>query len=121
MHSKFRISQSPKGYRVELCRNGEPYVTFLDGLTRERAERGAHSLTTLWGKISTRSPRDTAAAATGPVSLRVYGPSNFSSRLAHENIEEDPLESLCILLGGLCSFGARALILPGVPVISVPR
>lgn len=62
MHSEFRVSQSPKGYRVELCRNGEPYVTFLDGLTRERAERGARSLTALWGKMSTRRPRDTGAA-----------------------------------------------------------
>jgi hypothetical protein len=53
---QFRVQQSSTGYRVELCRDGEPYVTFVDGLTREGAEAEARSLTALWLKISKRHP-----------------------------------------------------------------
>lgn len=49
---EFRVKKSSSGYRVELWRNGEPYVTFLDGLTRQGAEREARSLAVLWAKIS---------------------------------------------------------------------
>jgi len=60
---EFRVQKSLTGYRVELCRNGEPYVTFLDGLTREGAEAEAGSLTALWLKISKR--RTIIASAPG--------------------------------------------------------
>jgi hypothetical protein len=53
-HDQFRVRKSSTGYRVELCRDGEPYVTFVDGLTREGAEAEARSLTALWLKISNR-------------------------------------------------------------------
>ena len=52
MQNEFRVRESVRGHRVELCRDGEPYVTFMDGLTREGAEREARSLTVLWEKIS---------------------------------------------------------------------
>ena len=52
MQNEFRIRQSSKGYRVELCRDGQPYVTFLDGLSQKNAEREARSLTALWAKIA---------------------------------------------------------------------
>ncbi len=49
----FRVRKSAKrGYLVELCRDDRPYVTFLDGLTLQGAERRALSLTALWRKIS---------------------------------------------------------------------
>ena len=54
--NEFRVRESSTGYRVELCRDGEPYVTFLDGLTRQGAEREAHALTALWSKLSGPSP-----------------------------------------------------------------
>ena len=53
---QFQVRKSSTGYRVELCRNGKPYVTFVNGLTREGAEAEARSLTALWLKISKRSP-----------------------------------------------------------------
>ncbi len=52
----FLVKKSNTGYRVELCRDGEPYVTFLDGLTKHGAEREASDLTALWRKISKRAP-----------------------------------------------------------------
>jgi hypothetical protein len=51
---EFRVRESLTGYRVELCRDGQPYVTFLDGLTQQGAEREARSLAALWAKISAR-------------------------------------------------------------------
>ena len=57
MQSEFRVRESARGYRVELCRAGEPYVTFMDGLTQEGAEREARSLTVLWENISVPRPR----------------------------------------------------------------
>ncbi len=64
---EFQVKESPKGYRVELCRNGKSYVTFLDGLTREGAERQACSLTALWARISTRK----SIAASASVSQEI--------------------------------------------------
>ena len=52
MQDDFKVRQSVTGYRVELCRDGAPYVTFTDGLTRESAEREAISLAALWAGIS---------------------------------------------------------------------
>ena len=52
LDDEFQVRQSHTGHRVELCRNGESYVTFMDGLTREGAEREARALTVLWLKIS---------------------------------------------------------------------
>jgi len=52
VQNEFRVRQSSRGYRVELCRDGEPYVTFLDGLSWQNAEREARSLTALWVKIA---------------------------------------------------------------------
>ncbi|HXY08798.1 MAG TPA: hypothetical protein VEI52_13240 [Terriglobales bacterium] len=56
LEDQFWVRKSSTGYRVELCRGGEPYVTFVDGLTREGAEAEARSLTALWLKISKRRP-----------------------------------------------------------------
>lgn len=53
---QFQVRESSTGYCVELCRNGRPYVTFVDGLTREGAEAQARSLRALWLKISRRRP-----------------------------------------------------------------
>ena len=53
---EFRVAESAQGYRVELYRFGKPYVTFIDGLTREGAERAVRSLAALWTKISVRRP-----------------------------------------------------------------
>lgn len=54
--NEFRVRKSSTGYCVEFCRDGEPYVTFLDGLTQQGAEREARALTALWSKITARSP-----------------------------------------------------------------
>jgi len=56
VQNEFRVRESARGYRVELCRDGAPYVTFMDGLTREGAEREALSLAALWARISVRQP-----------------------------------------------------------------
>ncbi len=53
---EFRVAPSVTGYRVELYRAGKPYVTFMDGLTQDSAERTVHSLTALWAKIAARRP-----------------------------------------------------------------
>jgi len=63
VQNEFRIRQSSKGYRVELCRDGQPYVTFLDGLSEQNAEREARSLTALWAKIAV--PRFTGHTGSG--------------------------------------------------------
>jgi hypothetical protein len=52
VQNDIRVRQSVRGYRVELCCDGAPYVTFMDGLTREGAEREALSLAALWARIS---------------------------------------------------------------------
>ena len=56
MQNEFRVRGSARGYRVEFCRDGEPYVTFMDGLTQAGAEREARSLMALWGRISVPHP-----------------------------------------------------------------
>lgn len=53
---EFRVAESAAGYRVELHRAGRPYVTFMDGLTQDAAERTVRSLTALWAKIGQRRP-----------------------------------------------------------------
>lgn len=63
MQNEFRVKESARGYRVELCRNGEPYVTFMDGLTRQGAEREALSLATFWARISVRQGMGASAPA----------------------------------------------------------
>ncbi len=70
MQNEFRVRESARGYRVELCRDGEPYVTFMDGLTQEGAERGARSLMALWARISAPHPvREAGLAVERTVSL----------------------------------------------------
>jgi len=63
VQNEFRIRQSSKGYRVELYRDGQPYVTFLDGLSQQNAEREARSLTALWAKIA--APRCSGHTGSG--------------------------------------------------------
>lgn len=53
---EFRVAESTGGYRVELHRAGKPYVTFMDGLTHDAAEKAVRSLTALWAKIGARRP-----------------------------------------------------------------
>ncbi len=53
---EFRVAPSVRGYRVELHRAGKPYVTFVDGLPQDCAERAMRSLTALWAEISARQP-----------------------------------------------------------------
>ena len=75
MQNEFRIRESARGYRVELCRDGEPYVTFMDGLTQEGAERAARSLMTLWGRISVPHPVQERVSAVEKI-MRVERPQN---------------------------------------------
>jgi hypothetical protein len=63
MSDSFHVARSQGGYRVEVYRSGKPYVTFVDGLTREAAEQEARSLDTLWRKISRNVPSASSAAA----------------------------------------------------------
>jgi hypothetical protein len=62
MSNSFHVAKSQLGYRVELYRSGKPYVTFVDGLSREAAEQEARSLDTLWRKIR----RDVPPSRTAP-------------------------------------------------------
>jgi hypothetical protein len=62
---QFRVAKSPTGYRVELCRRGEPYVTFADGLSKKAAETEVRSLTALWAKISKAPSVPSSRAALG--------------------------------------------------------
>ena len=63
MSDSFHVARSQSGYRVELHRNGKPYVTFVDGLTKEAAEREALSLGVLWQRIRVRVPLPRTRAA----------------------------------------------------------
>jgi len=63
MSNSFHVARSQHGYRVELYRGDKPYVTFVDGLTREVAEQEARSLDTLWQKIRRNVPSSRSAAA----------------------------------------------------------
>jgi hypothetical protein len=49
--SEFRVEKSDRGYRVTLYRNGEYYVTFVDGLTKAAATQEALSLAAFWRRI----------------------------------------------------------------------
>jgi hypothetical protein len=60
--SEFRVEQSSRGYRVALYRSGEYYVTFMDGLTQDAAEREARSLTEFWNRIRRRAACPDVAA-----------------------------------------------------------
>jgi hypothetical protein len=53
-NDEFIVRKSVNGYSVELFRNGQRCVSFLDGLTQENAEREARNLAALWDKISAR-------------------------------------------------------------------
>jgi len=54
MSNIFHVARPESGYRVELHRGGKPYVTFVDGLTKEAAEQEARSLEILWQKLKIR-------------------------------------------------------------------
>jgi uncharacterized protein YjhX (UPF0386 family) len=66
MSNSFHVAGSQGGYRVELYQSGKPYVTFVDGLTREAAEQEACSLERLWQKIKIR--RDVPSSLTAAAS-----------------------------------------------------
>lgn len=53
--SEFRVEKSERGYRVALYRNGDYYVTFVDGLTKAAATQEALSLSTFWQRIRSGS------------------------------------------------------------------
>ncbi len=65
MSKDFQVAKSQSGYRVELYRSGKPYVTFIDGLSKEVAEQEARCLELMWQRIrvNVRSPE---AAAPNP-------------------------------------------------------
>jgi len=63
MPDNFQVAKSQSGYRVELHRHGKPYATFVDGLSKEAAEREARSLGVLWQRIRARIPRPRTRAA----------------------------------------------------------
>ncbi len=63
MANNFHVARSQSGYRVELHRGGKPYVTFVDGLTKEAAEQEARSLDRLWRKIRVSVPSSGPVAA----------------------------------------------------------
>jgi hypothetical protein len=69
--SELRVKQPSPGYRVELDRDGEPYVTFLDGLSRQNAEREARSLTPLWIKIGALNSGGRAPARAAKVKTEI--------------------------------------------------
>jgi len=64
--NSFHVARSQRGYRVELYRSGKPYVTFVNGLTREAAEQEARSLERLWQNIKIR--RDVPSSHTAAAS-----------------------------------------------------
>ncbi len=76
---KFVVRRSLKGYSIDLFRNGQHCVTFVDGLTEQNAEREARNLAALWARISTKSG---PASLDEPSSLQVYpvGNSGISSQ-----------------------------------------
>jgi hypothetical protein len=63
MPNSFHVARSPRGYRVELHRDSESYVTFVDGLTKEAAEQEARSLDLLWQRIQVNGAAPRVAAA----------------------------------------------------------
>jgi hypothetical protein len=75
VQNEFRVAESARGYRVELCRDGESYVTYMDGLTQECAEREARSLMVLLEKMSVPHPMRERASAVEKI-VRVERPHN---------------------------------------------
>jgi hypothetical protein len=63
MSDSFHVARSQRGYRVELHRDGKPYATFVDGLTKEAAEQEARALGILWERIRVRVPSPRTRAA----------------------------------------------------------
>lgn len=63
MRDSFQVARSQSGYRVELHRDGKPYATFVDGLSKEAAEQAARSLGLLWQRIRVRVPSPRTRAA----------------------------------------------------------
>lgn len=61
MASDFCVKKSESGYRVQFCRDGQPHVTFVDGLTELGAERQARELRQLWRKIQAKSHADSGS------------------------------------------------------------
>lgn len=53
-HDEFVVQKSLKGYSIELFRDGQHCATFIDGVSRDNAEREARKLAALWKKISVR-------------------------------------------------------------------
>jgi hypothetical protein len=62
MPNHFHVARSQSGFRVELHRGGEPYVTFVDGLSKEAAEQEARTLDLLWQKIRVNAASPPAVA-----------------------------------------------------------
>jgi hypothetical protein len=67
MQNEFRVRKSASGYGVELCRNGTPYVTLMDGLTQEVAEREARSLMALGARIPVPQPKHETVPEVGKI------------------------------------------------------
>jgi hypothetical protein len=63
MSNDFHVARSQNGFRVELHRGGKPYVTFVDGLTKEAAEQEAHKLDLLWQRIRVNAASPSGVAA----------------------------------------------------------
>jgi hypothetical protein len=53
-HDEFVVQKSLKGYSIELFRDGQHCATFIEGVSRDNAEREARKLAALWKKISVR-------------------------------------------------------------------
>jgi hypothetical protein len=66
---EFIVRKSLKGYSVELFRNGQHCVSFLDGVTQENAEREARNLAALWNKISVRRRKSQSVSLPNTISL----------------------------------------------------
>ena len=50
---EFRVAECEKQYAVEMYRDGQRYIAFVEGLiTKEAAEREAQELTACWQRIS---------------------------------------------------------------------
>ncbi len=49
---EFRIIECGEHYSVEMYRDNQRYVTFIEGLDKEAAEREAQRLTVFWQRIS---------------------------------------------------------------------
>lgn len=90
MRDEFRVKKSSAGYGVELCRDGKPYVTFVDGLTRQSAEREARSLTALWVKIS--APSSTGDNGEALMDRQRLGPEDKGRQLGpRPRLEDSPV------------------------------